>query len=117
MDLRILVANNDASINQSTATSATNNKKTKLFDCLCTNPDAKIKFRASDMTLKMHYDRLRLSASKSRSRAGGFYYMEDNTPPGQSKKPQGSMCQECSVIKTIMRSVAECEPTTLCINC
>ena len=117
MDLTTLVANNDMSIHQSTATSATNNKMTELFDYLHTNLNAKIKFRASDMILKTHSNRLCLSASKSRSRAGGFYYMEDNTPPGQSKKPQGSMCQECSVIKTIMRSVAECEPTTLCINC
>ena len=30
---------------------------------------------------------------------------------------QGSACQECSVIKPIMASVAECETATLFINC
>ena len=82
MDLTTLVANNDASINQSTTTSATNNKMTELLNYLHTNPDAKIKFRVSDVILKIHSNGSYLSASKSRSRAGEFYYVGDNTSFG-----------------------------------
>ena len=69
------------------------------------------------MTLKIHSNGSFLSASKSRSRAGGHYYFGDNTPIGQPDKPQGSTHQECSVIKHIMGSAAECETSTLCLNC
>ena len=117
MDLVTLVANNDVSTNQSSATTNTNNKIVELFDYLCTNLEAKIKFRASDMILKIHSDGSYLSASNSRSRAGEFYYLGDNIPPGQSEKPQGSIYQECSVIKPIIGLAAECETTTLCANC
>ena len=67
MNLTTLVTNNNISINQSTATSTTNNKMTNLFDYLYANLNAKIKFRASDMILKMHSNGSCISASKSRS--------------------------------------------------
>ena len=91
MDLATLAANNDASINQSSATTNTNNKMMELFDYLHTNPEAKIKFRASDVILKIYSDRSYLSASNSRSRAREFYYLGDNIPLGQPEKPQGSI--------------------------
>ena len=83
--------NNDASTNQSSTTTNTNNKMVELFDYLCTNPEAKIKFRASDVILKIYSDRSYLSASNSRSRAREFYYLGDNIPLGQPEKPQGSI--------------------------
>ena len=113
----ILVANNDISINQTTATSTTNKYMTELFDYLYTNLNAKVKFRASDMILKIHSDGSYLSVAKSRSRAGGFYYLGDNVPIRQLERPQGSIYQECSVIKPIMGLAAEYETTTLYINC
>ena len=117
MDLTTLVANNDISINQASATFNTNDKMNKLMDYLCTNSNVKIKYRVSDMILKIHSDGSYLSVSNSRSRAGGYYYLGDNIPPEQPKKPQGSIYQECSVIKPIMGLAAEYETTTLYINC
>jgi len=117
IDMTTLVANNDISLNQTTATTTTNQHMTDLFDYLATNPNAKVKFRASDMILKIHSDGSYLSVAKSRSRAGGYYYLGDNTPIGQPERPQGSIYQECSVIKPIMGSAAECETSTLYINC
>ena len=91
MDLTTLVANNDISINQASATFNTNDKMNKLMDYLCTNSNAKIKYRVSDMILKIHSDGSYLSVSNSRSRAGGYYYLGDNILPEQLKKLQGSI--------------------------
>ena len=38
-------------------------------------------------------------------------------PPNSVEPNQGSACQECSVIKPLMASAAECETATLFINC
>jgi hypothetical protein len=117
IDNTILPAVNDISLEQSSATQKTQDKVNTLLDYLHTNPIAKLKFRKSDMILKIHSDGSFLSVSKSRSRAGGYYYMGDNIPIDAIDKPQGSIYQECSVIRPIMGSAAECETTTLYLNC
>ena len=89
----------------------------QLFEYSHTNLLVKVKFRASDIMLKIHSNGSFLSVSKSRSRAGGYYYFGDNIPTGQPDKLQGSMHQECSVIKPIMGLAAKYETSTLCLNC
>jgi hypothetical protein len=51
-----------------------------LFDYLVTQPDAKIRFHASDMILHIHSDASYLSVSKARSCLGGIFYLGYNPP-------------------------------------
>ena len=51
-------------------------KRVKQFlDYMYTHPDAKIRYRASDMILNIHSDASYLSATKARSRAGGYFFL------------------------------------------
>ena len=59
-------------------TSATNNilKRTEdLLDYAATHPDAKIRYRASEMILQIHTDASYLSEPKARSRTAGHYFL------------------------------------------
>ena len=55
-----------------------------LLDYMATHPDAKIRYKASDMVLNVHSDASYLSAPKARSRAGGYFFLgqkpRDNEP-------------------------------------
>ena len=45
-----------------------------LLDCLATNPDAVIMFRASEMILNVHSDASYLSEKKLKNRMGGYFF-------------------------------------------
>jgi hypothetical protein len=47
----------------------------QLLDYMWTHPDAIIQYRASDMILNVHSDASYLSAPKSCSRAGGYFFL------------------------------------------
>ena len=91
IDITTLISINDLSIKQTIAITNTVKKLNDLFDYLYTNPITKVKFRVSDMILKIHLDSSFLSVSKSRSRARGYYYFRDNILVEQKDKPQGSI--------------------------
>ena len=42
---------------------------------MATNPEAKIRYYASDMVLNVHSDPSYLTAPKARSRAGGIFFL------------------------------------------
>ena len=44
-----------------------------MLDYLATNPDAMVRFVASDMILNIHSDASYLSEAGAKSRAGGFF--------------------------------------------
>eukprot|EP00957_Ditylum_brightwellii_P196086 14940140-Ditylum_brightwellii.AAC.1 len=46
-----------------------------LLDYAATNPDTKIRFRRSDMILRIHSDASYLSEKKAQSRAAGYFYL------------------------------------------
>ena len=51
----------------------------KFLDYAATHPDAIITYDASDMVLLAHIDASYLSESKARSRAGGHFFMSNNS--------------------------------------
>ena len=57
-----------------------------LLNYAATHPDATIRYTASDMVLHIHSDASYLSEPRSRSRAGGHYFMCD-IRPDMSKPP------------------------------
>jgi hypothetical protein len=60
---------------QAKGTEQTARDATKFLNYCATHPDAKLRYYASDMVLKVHSDASYLSESKARSRAAGHYYM------------------------------------------
>jgi hypothetical protein len=88
--------------------------KCKLFlDYATTHPDAIITYRASDMVLAVHSDASYLIEPKARSRAGGHFFMSQNTtfPPNN-----GAVLNIAQIIKNVMTSAAEAEMGALYIN-
>lgn len=117
IDLTIICASNDLALEQSSATAQSKQHQHALLDYLHVHPDASAQYRTSDMILKAHSDGSYLSVQGGRSRAVGHFYFGDNIYIMQNDKLQGSAYQECSVIKPVVASAAECETATLFLNC
>jgi hypothetical protein len=60
---------------QSAPTEETLARVNQFLDYMWTRPDAKIRYRASDMILNVHSDASYLSAPKVRSLAGGYFFL------------------------------------------
>jgi hypothetical protein len=64
---------------QSKATNVTADKVIKLLNYCNTHPETKIRYHASVTILHIHIDALYLSENEAKSRAGGFFYMGNDT--------------------------------------
>jgi hypothetical protein len=122
VDNTLLVDVNLLSAQQSTATESTMTKLTTLLNYCATYPDAVIRYKASDMILHIVSDASYLSASGSRSRLGGYFYLSnmpvamppmatDPTPPFN-----GPVLVTASIIKAVLSSAAEAELGALFYN-
>ncbi len=60
---------------QSAPTEETLARVNQFLDYMWTRPDAKIRYRGSDMILNVHSDASYLSAPKARSLAGGYFFL------------------------------------------
>ena len=85
----------------------------QLLEYAATHPDAIITYPASAMVLTGHIDALYLSEAKSRSRAGGQFFMTDESmePPNN-----GAVTTISRIIKSVMSYTAEAELCALFIN-
>ncbi len=72
VDPTVLMALSEISSQQSAPTENTMKQVNQFLDYMWTHPDAKIRYRASDMILNVHSDASYLSAPKACSRAGGY---------------------------------------------
>jgi hypothetical protein len=100
---------------QSKATLNTVKATNQLLDYCHTHPNATLKYRASDMILKIHSDASYNAEPKGRSRGGGHYYLGD-TPSVTPEQPQGPLLNRSNVIKNVMGSAAEAEVGVLYDN-
>jgi hypothetical protein len=90
-------------------------KKVQQFlDYASTHPDVIVTYHVSDMVLAGHSNTSYLSKSKARSRAGGHFFMSNNTakPPNNS-----AILTIAQIIKVIMSLAAEVKVRALYINC
>lgn len=76
VDPTILLALGDLASAQTTATERTQRAMKHLLDYLYTHSQAVIRYHKSDMVLHSHSDASYLSAPKSRSRAGGYFFLD-----------------------------------------
>ena len=99
---------------RSVPTENTMHKVHQLLNYAANHTDAIIMYRASNMLLVAHSDASYLSESKARSRAGGHFFMSnDSVVPSNN----GSVLAISQIIKAVMSSAAEAELGSLFINC
>ena len=96
LELGIIVAQ------QSVPTEKNMHKLHQFLDYATTYPNAIITYHVSNMILAAHSDASYLTESKARSRAGGHFFMSDDSavPPNN-----GSVLTISQIIKTVMYSV------------
>eukprot|EP00804_Cyclotella_cryptica_P026099 CCRYP_013955-RF/>CCRYP_013955-RF protein AED:0.47 eAED:0.47 QI:0/-1/0/1/-1/0/1/0/203 len=85
----------------------------QLLDYLATQDEAVLTYSASKMILTVHSDASYLSEPKARSRAGGHFFLSDNSsiPPNN-----GTILNIAHIIKNVMSSATEAELAALYIN-
>ena len=117
----ILPALSEISSEQSKATINTEKQVAKLLNCLASNPQAEIQYRASGMKLAIHSDASYLSVSQSRSRASGVHFLTKGPP--DPKNPEyfvptanGILLIVCKIMRNIMASAAKDEYGTIFVN-
>jgi hypothetical protein len=122
VDSTLLVDLNTLSSEQSQATTSTMKALTHLLNYCATHPEATIRFKASDMILHIVSDASYLSASNSRSRLGGYFYLSNmpvSMPPVATDPPpsfNGPVLVTASIIKAVLSSAAEAELGALFYN-
>ena len=99
---------------QADTTENTMQKVKQFLGYDATHPDAIISYRASDMVLSAHSDVSYLSYKKARIRAGGYFFMYDDT---YIPSNNGAVVTISQIIKAVMCSTAEAELGSLFINC
>jgi hypothetical protein len=115
VDSNLLVALGTIAANQAKATEATMEDVRQLLNYCATYPNAKLRFAASCMILRMHSDASYLSVSRARSRAGGHFFLGTNNYK-DAKENNGAILTISQIIKNVMASAAEAECGALFIN-
>ena len=93
----------------------------KLLNCLASNPQAEIQFRASGMQLANHSYASYLSIVQARSRASGVHFLTEDPPePGNPEDfvptTNGILLVVYKIMRNIMASAAKVEYGTIFIN-
>jgi hypothetical protein len=115
VDSTQLVALGTIAAQQANGTIKTEKATAHLLDYCHTHPDAILRYRASDMILKIHSDASYLSEAKARSRAAGHFYLGDkqtNAP----ERDNGALLTKSTIMKNVMSSAADAETGALFEN-
>jgi hypothetical protein len=115
----MLVALNKIAAQQAAPTAETVTKTKMLLDYAATNPEATVRYHASDMCLHIDSDAAYLVQPKGHSRAAGHFYLSNKpspTPATPTPPPNGPIHTECTTIRPVMSSAAEAEAGTIFIN-
>ena len=83
---------------------------------MASNPDAKIRYYASDMVLNVHSDASYLTASRARSRASGHFFLGSIPKDGCPIRLNGAILTNCTILKCVAASAAEAELGALFLN-
>jgi len=109
----MLVALGTLAAVQAEGTQATITACTQLLNYAATHPDAVLRYTASDMVLHIHSDASYLSESKARSRAGGYFYLSNDSP---NPPMNGAIHVHSSIIRSVLASATEAEVGALFYN-
>jgi hypothetical protein len=107
VDPTVLMPPSDIATEQTKATETTQAATNQILDYLATNPDATIRYHASDMKMHIHSDASYLSVSNARSRLGGLFFLGNKSLDQDTLN--GSILNVTDVIKNAVASTAESE--------
>ena len=116
VDMTILHALSAIAAEQSSPTERTLERVCHFLDYMHTHPNAIIRFRSSDMILNVHSDASYLTASRGRSRAGGYFFLGSLPENGKPIKLNGNIAITCAILKLVAASAAEAELGALFLN-
>jgi hypothetical protein len=116
VDMTVLAALGTITIKQTKATQKTKDRSIQLLDYLASNQDAKVRFHASDMIMKICLDASCLSESGARSQACGHLFMGWMPKNGEPIKLNGAFYTGSSIMRFVVASAAEAELGTLFHN-
>ena len=83
---------------------------------MASNPDAKIRYHASDMVLNVHSDASYMTAPKAQSRAGGHFFLGSLPKDGCPIRLNGAILTLCTILRCVAASAAEAELGALFLN-
>ena len=109
----MFVALSAIAASQSAPTEQTLEKTFLFLDYAVTHPDAVLTYCASDMVLNIHSNASYLTEPKTRSRAGGHWFMSSNE---ECAKNNGAVLNIAKIIRNVMTSAAGAEIGALYIN-
>ncbi len=89
----------------------------QLRNYLATNPDATIRFRASDMIMNVHSDMSYSSEANAQSRACRHFFMGWTAKDGDPTKLNGAFFYLCAILRFVVPSVAEAKLGALFLKC
>jgi hypothetical protein len=110
----MLVALGSIATQQANPTENTMKKVRQFLTYASTHPDAIVTYHTSDMVLTGHSNALYLSKLKEYSRAGGHFFMFNNTAKPANN---GAILTVAPIVKANMSLTAEAEVGALYINC
>jgi hypothetical protein len=116
IDMTILHALSAIASDQANPTQRTMQRVKQLLDYMHTNPNAIIRFRASDMILNVHSDASYMSAGRARSRAGGYFFLGSMPRDNEPIQLNGNIAITCAILKIVAASAAEAELGALFVN-
>ena len=109
----MLVALNAIATQQASPTQKTMERVKQLLDYAASQEEAVITYHASDLILAVHSDAGYLNESKARSRAGGHFFLSNDS---QNPPNNGAVLTITQIIDAVMSSAAEAELGALFIN-
>ncbi len=96
----------------SAPTDETLTRVNQFLDYTWMHPDAKIRYRASDMILNIHSDASYLSAPKARSCAGGYFFLGSIPQDTEPIFINGTIHITCTILNLVAASAAEATRST-----
>jgi hypothetical protein len=111
VDSTMLTAIGELATQQSTGTKHTMEALTQLLNYAATNPEATVRYTASDMLLAVgESDASYLSVSKARSRAAGYFFLTNQRKSNtDSYNANGAVHVLCQIMREVLSSAAEAE--------
>ena len=110
----MLVALNALAVGQAASTKNTLKKVDQLLDYAALQEDAVlITYHASDMVLAIHSNVSYLSEPKTRSRAGGHFFVSSNRQMPPNNDPVLTLCQ---IMRAVISSVCKAEIGAISIH-
>jgi hypothetical protein len=102
---------------QSKGTENTMLKIKQLLDYLAMNPNARVRFHASDMILNIHSGTSCLLEANAHSPACGNFFMGWQPDPTKPIKVNGAFFTLCGILRFVDASAAEAKLGALFLNC